>query len=160
LRFGRVVFDDGTVRDALRLIAERRPWPDAERKRRHAAKSLEFAGRVVETGDADGALVQVRTALSLVARAFLLSHGRFPMTRADLSRQMAELGELGFSGALQASIDGHPSLEELAGAVDEGAVVLGGLAEPVAGQGPGVRTYSADQRSAAALSRSVRQDPA
>ena len=136
LRFGRVVFDDGTVREALRLIAERRPWPDVERKRRHAAKSLEFAGRVVETGDEDGALVQVRTALSLVARAFLLSHGTFPMTRADLPRQMADLGELGFSGALQASIDGHPSLEELAGAVDEGAVVLGGLAEPVAGQGP------------------------
>src|SRR4051812_11563400 len=41
VRFGCVVFDDGTVREALRLIADRRPWPDVERKRRQAAKSLE-----------------------------------------------------------------------------------------------------------------------
>lgn len=80
LRFGRVVFDDGTLRAALRLLAEQRPWPDPERKCHQAARSLDLARRVVETGDEDGALVQVRTALSLAARAFLLSNGTFPMT--------------------------------------------------------------------------------
>lgn len=64
LRFGCVVFDDGTVRRALRLIVEHQPWPDVKRKRAHAAKSLDLARRFVSTGDQDGALVQVRTALS------------------------------------------------------------------------------------------------
>lgn len=79
LRFGRVIFDDGGLLDALRLVAERRSWPDVERKRRHARTSLAFARRVVESGDEDGALLQVRTAFSLVARAFLLARGVFPM---------------------------------------------------------------------------------
>jgi hypothetical protein len=130
LRFGCVLFDDGTLREALRLIADRRPWPDVERKRRHAAKSLELAGRVVETGDEDGALVQVRTALSLVARAFLLSRGTFPMTRADLPRQLAAAGCTSGSAALEASIEGHPSLEQLAVAVDEGRGLLAHLSAP------------------------------
>ncbi len=75
LRFGCIVFDEGTVRRALRLMAERQPWPNVERKRSHAAKSLELAHRFVATGDEDGALVQVRTALSLAARARLAQRG-------------------------------------------------------------------------------------
>lgn len=129
LRFGRVLFDDGALREALRLIAERRPWPDVNRKREHASKSLELAGRVVETGDEDGALVQVRTALSLVARAFLLSRTTFPLTRADLPGQLADAGRAGAAEALQASIDGHSSLSDLAAAVDEGRALLAEVRE-------------------------------
>ncbi|MEN3282725.1 MAG: hypothetical protein V7607_3865 [Solirubrobacteraceae bacterium] len=139
LRFGCVLSDDGTLREALRLIANRRPWPDVERKRRHAAKSLELAGRVVETGDDDGALVQVRTALSLTARAFLLSRGTFPMTRADLPGQLADAGCLSASAALEASIEGHPSLDQLAVAVDEGRGLLGQINEPSDRRRPSIR---------------------
>jgi hypothetical protein len=78
IRFGLLLFDDGTVLDAARLLLEEQPWPDFEREAEHAAKSLDLARRVVETGDADGGLIQVRTALSLAARAYLLSIGRFP----------------------------------------------------------------------------------
>jgi hypothetical protein len=92
IRFGRLLFDDGTVLQAARLIAEERPWPDVERKTEHAGKSLELARRVVETGDSDGALIQVRTALSLAARAHLLSIGQFPMSRAELPNQLAAAG--------------------------------------------------------------------
>jgi hypothetical protein len=124
LRFGRIVFDDGTLLAASRLMAERRPWPDVERKRAHAATSLELARRVVESGDQDGALVQVRTGLSLAARAYLLSKGEFPMSRAELPGQLLAAGETGAAQALQACIQGDPPLEFLHDAVFEGANLL------------------------------------
>jgi hypothetical protein len=124
LRFGRIVFDDGTLLEASRLMAERRPWPDVERKRAHAAKSLELARRVVDSGDQDGALIQVRTGLSLAARAYLLSTGEFPMSRAELPGQLLAAGEAGAAQALQACIQGAPPLEMLRDAVFEGASLL------------------------------------
>jgi hypothetical protein len=124
LRFGRIVFDDGTLLEALRLIAESRPWPGIERKRDHAAKSLKLARRVVESGDQDGALVQVRTGLSLAARAYLLSKGEFPMSRAELPDQLLAAGETAAAHALQACIEGDPPLDILGDAVVEGANLL------------------------------------
>jgi hypothetical protein len=117
LRFGRIVFDDGSLREALRLIDEARPWPDASRKRANALKSLNLTERIVETGDHDAAVVQVRTSLSLAARALLLGREVFPMSRAELPQQLADVGEGAAGEALQASIDGSPSLDELAAAV-------------------------------------------
>ncbi|MCP9490242.1 MAG: hypothetical protein MSC31_10250 [Solirubrobacteraceae bacterium MAG38_C4-C5] len=121
LRFGRIVFDDGALFKAIRLMAERRPWPDVERKRDHAAKSLDLARRVVESGDQDGALVQVRTGLSLAARAYLLSNSEFPMSRAELPGQLVAAGETEAAGALQACIQGDPPLAILGDAVVKGA---------------------------------------
>jgi hypothetical protein len=124
LRFGRIAFDDGTLLEAIRLMAEHRPWPDIERKRNHATKSLELARRVVESGDQDGALVQVRTGLSLAARAYLLSKGEFPMSRAELPGQLRGAGQTTAARALQACIRGDPPLEVLGAAVREGAGLL------------------------------------
>lgn len=124
LRFGCVVFDDGVVRRALRLISERQPWPDVDRKREHAARSLELAHRFVATGDDDGALVQVRTALSLASRARLLSDGIFPMSRAELPAQLRKIGFGRMAQSLGETIYGAPSLSELAEAVAEGQAML------------------------------------
>ena len=124
LRFGCVVFDDGTVRRALRLIAERQPWPDVGRKRAHAAKSLELARRFVRTGDQDGALVQVRTALSLAARARLLGAGIFPLSRAELPAQLQAIGCPEAAHDLAETIYTAPSLTELARAVRQGEQLI------------------------------------
>lgn len=129
LRFGRIVFDDGTIRAAIRLIAERRLWPDVERKCEHASKSLDLAERVIASGDEDAALLQVRTALSLAARAFLLSIRAFPLTRAELPGQLEGAGRTGPAKALAETIDGIPGLEELAVGVSHGR----GLIEETAG---------------------------
>ena len=125
LRYGCIVSDDGTLRRALRLIAERQLWPNAERKRDHATQSLELAERFVATGDEDGALGQVRTALSLAARARLLSAGEFPLSRAELPAQLHEMGSDPAARALAATIHAAPSLPELADAVDRGRELLG-----------------------------------
>lgn len=124
LRFGWVVFDNGVLQEAVRLIVEQRPWPDVERKRAHASKSMKLAVRFVESGDEDAALLQVRTALSLAARARLLAEGIFPLSRAELPRQLEEIGSPAAARALDATIYGSPSLIELAQAVKCGEVLL------------------------------------
>jgi len=124
LRFGAVVFDDGVLRRALGLIAERQPWPDVERKRANAEKSLALAGKFVDTGDQDGALVQVRTALSLAARARLLSAGRFPLARAELPAQLAAMGCTDAARGLTATIYESPPLTDLRAIVRRGEELL------------------------------------
>jgi hypothetical protein len=124
LRFGCIVFDAGVLRDALQLISERRLWPDVDRKMQRARKSLDIAGRFVETGDEDGALVQVRTALSLAARARLLSAGVFPLSRAELPAQLELLGLRDVAKALTATIYDVPTLGALRQGVLDGEEML------------------------------------
>lgn len=126
LRFGCVILDDGTVRRALRAIAERRPWPDAARKAAHATKSLELAARFVSTGDHDGSVVQVRTALSLTARAHLLRVGIFPLARAEIVDQLDAVGESRLARDLAHTIYDAPPLADLEAAVRRGAELLAG----------------------------------
>jgi hypothetical protein len=82
LRFGRVVFDEGIVRDSVRLIDEQHLWPDPARKEQQARKSLGIARAMVASGDHDAAVEQVRTALTLTARWRLLADQLFPLSRA------------------------------------------------------------------------------
>lgn len=124
IRFGLILVDDGTVLEAARLIAHERPWPDIARKAEQAEKSLNLARRVVETGDSDGALIQVRTALSLAARAYLLSIGDFPLSRAEIPDQLAAAGRNKAGAALEACISGEPSLEALMAAVSDGYALV------------------------------------
>jgi hypothetical protein len=119
LRFGLVVFDSGVVRQAHQLIAVSQQWPDWERKRKQAEKSVDLARRFVGTGDADGALEQVRTALTLAARAYLLANGDFPLSRAELPDQLSANGQPGAADALNATIFEALSLEALADAVSQ-----------------------------------------
>jgi hypothetical protein len=124
LRFGLVVFDHGSVRKAVEHVAERQLWPDAERKRIAAAKSIDLARRFVATGDGDAAVVQVRTALSLAARAYLLRRRIFPLSRAELPGQLGEVGRAEAGAALTRCIHESPSLRELDDAVKLGAGLM------------------------------------
>ena len=132
LRFGRVVFDDGVLRDAARLLVERRPWPNVHRKFTQAGRSVDLARRFVATGDEDGALVQVRTALLLAARARLLRAGVFPLSRAELPSQLRDVGLAGPADALEATIHEWPSLEELVVGVEQAELLLGGARDGAA----------------------------
>lgn len=124
MRFGLVVFDHGPVREATALIVEHGLWPDVERKRTHAAKSLDLARRFVATGDQDAAVAQVRTSLSLAARAHLLGRGTFPLSRAELPAQLREAGRVDAGAALTRCIYDMPQLVELDRAVTVGAALL------------------------------------
>jgi hypothetical protein len=113
LRFGRVVFDDGIIRESVRLVADQRLWPDPVRKEQQARKSMGIARAMVESGDHDAAVEQVRTALSLIARWRLLEDGRFPLARAELPAQLEELGHTRLAIDLDATIHDAPSLHQL-----------------------------------------------
>jgi hypothetical protein len=124
LRFGLVIFDRGPVRHAVSIIEREGLRPDPERKRAHATKSIELARRFLVTGDEDGALVQVRTALSLAARAYLLAIGVFPLSRTELPAQLREVGKDEAGDALAQTIEGAPTMEGLERGVEYGAALL------------------------------------
>lgn len=112
--YGRVLFDDGTVRAAAEYAAEHDTWPDPERKVRQTQRALPFAERLVESGDHGAALEQVRGVLSLTARWILLAHDVFPLARDELSDQVLDLGCFDLAAALDRSIHVLPQLDELA----------------------------------------------
>ncbi len=128
LRFGLVIFDDGVIRDAVREIVEHRLWPDPARKRQQAEKSLRIALAMVESGDHDAAIEQVRTALTLTARWHLLEHRLFPLSRGELPSQLQELGTADLATSLAGTIHGAPALAELARSVQSATELLDGLA--------------------------------
>ena len=114
LRFGRVIFDDGTVRDGMRRIADERLWPDVDRKEQQARRSLQTALEMVASEDRDAAIEQVRTALTLAARWRLLAVRQFPLSRAELPEQLTRLGHSEVATGLATTIYDGPSLPSLA----------------------------------------------
>jgi hypothetical protein len=113
LRFGCVVFDEGIVRETVRLIDEQSLWPDPARKKKQARKSLDIARAIVASGDHDAAVEQVRTALTLAARWRLLVDRRFPLSRAELPTQLEGLGYMTLATGLATTIHAAPTLDEL-----------------------------------------------
>jgi hypothetical protein len=114
LRFGLIVFDRGVIRQAVQVITEQRLWPDPSRKLEQAEKSLRIARAMVASGDQDAAIEQVRTALTLAARWYLLEHSQFPLSRSELPPQLQQLGASALAASLTATIHGAPALEQLA----------------------------------------------
>ena len=93
VRYGCVLFDTGVMREMTAHVASHVLWPDPERKLRQARRTLEFAEQLVESGDYAASLEQVRGALSLTARWWLLAHDVFPLARDELSEQLTGVGE-------------------------------------------------------------------
>jgi hypothetical protein len=124
LRFGLVVFDEGALKEAVWLIEAQDLWPDADRKRRQSEKSLSIARAMVESGDLDAAIEQVRTALTLTARWRLLESGQFPLSRGELAAQLQTVGLGDLGASLAATIHGAPTLIELMRSVEFGQTLL------------------------------------
>ncbi len=115
LRFGCVLHDDGVLRAAALELETTHRWPSADRKLGQARRLLRTASLVVDSGDEEAAIEQCRAVLTTTARWFLLARKTLPLSRAELPRQLAELGERRLADALEQTIYGGPSLEELRG---------------------------------------------
>ena len=113
VRHGCVLFDSGALREAAAEAAARDLWPDPERKLRQARRTLDFAERLLASGDRAAALEQVRGALSLTARWWLLAHDLFPLARAELPAQLIETDQPVLARALEATIHGRPDPDAL-----------------------------------------------
>jgi predicted nucleotidyltransferase len=118
--YGCVLFDSGVVRTAASDVGAHDLWPSAERKLGQARRALDFAARMVDSGDDDAALEQVREALSLIARWWLLAQDVFPLARDELSGQLSALGQPTLARGLHRSIHERLSLSELRAALASG----------------------------------------
>lgn len=63
-------------------------WPDWRPKADYAKKRINIAGQLLDTGDVDAASEEMMFAASHVARAVLLQHGQFPLSRMELASQL------------------------------------------------------------------------
>lgn len=114
LRHGCVLFDSGALREAAARAVDRDLWPDPERKLRQARHTLDFAERLLASGDRGAALEQVRGAVSLTARWWLLARDVFPLARAELPGQLCELNQFALARALATTIHERPDPTSLA----------------------------------------------
>jgi hypothetical protein len=119
--YGCVLFDSGVVHEAAKLVAATDGWPDPQRKLRQARSAIDFAGAMVTSGDHERAIEEVRTALSLAARWWLLSHDVFPLARDELSDQLQQTGAPALADGLRATIHGRPGVSQLLEAIGTAA---------------------------------------
>jgi hypothetical protein len=66
-------------------------WPDWRPKVDHARKRIVMSIDLLDVGDVDAASEEMMFAASHVARAVLLQHGRFPLSRMELPSQLEDL---------------------------------------------------------------------
>lgn len=124
LRYGCILHDSGTFRDALSWLAASRVMPTPERKLRQAQRMLPLVSRIVASGDLDAAQESVRAVLTTTARWLLLAERLFPLSRDELAGQLHSLGYIDLSAALHRSIHDEPQLDELAQAVRLASTVV------------------------------------
>ncbi len=63
-------------------------WPDWRAKVDYARKRISVARELLDIGDVDAASEELMFAVSHVARAVLLKHGQFPLSRMELPPQL------------------------------------------------------------------------
>ena len=89
LRFGIPIRDpDGWWAKQAKAELDNPHWPDWRAKVRYARKRMTMALELLEVGDTDAASEELMFAASHVARAVLLQHGVFPLSRPELPSQL------------------------------------------------------------------------
>lgn len=92
LRFG-VALAGRHAWDKLRKeLLSNPPWPKTTSQLKQARKKLNTARDLFEMGDLPAAEEEIRFALSHLARAELLNHQIFPLSRQELPLQLQEVG--------------------------------------------------------------------
>lgn len=125
LRHGCILFDSGALREAAVHAAEHDLWPDPERKLRQAKRALDFAERLAASGDYAALREQVRGALSLVARWWLLAHDVFPLARDELPGQLLQTRQIALARALASSIHDRPDTPALTASIAAARALTG-----------------------------------
>ena len=89
LRFGIPIRDpDGWWAKHVQAELDSPHWPDWRAKVRYARKRMTLALELLGVGDIDAASEELMFAASHVARALLLQHGVFPLSRPELPSQL------------------------------------------------------------------------
>ena len=105
LRFGIPISDpDGWWAKHVGAELDNPHWPDWRAKVCHARKRISVALELLEVGDVDAASEELMFAASHVARATLLQHGVFPLSRPELPSQLQTI-DPGLARLLELLID-------------------------------------------------------
>ena len=89
LRFGVPIRDpDGWWATHVGAELDNPHWPNWRIKVCHARKRISMAMELLEVGDVDAATEELMFAASHIARAALLRHGVFPLSRPELPSQL------------------------------------------------------------------------
>ncbi len=121
LRFGIPIRDPGGWW-AKQVAAELDDphWPDWQPKADYAKKRIAVSRELLDVGDIDAASEEMMFAASHVARAVLLKHGQFPLSRMELPSQLESIAT-DLAHLLDRLIHGDLDREELR----SGEILLG-----------------------------------
>ena len=107
LRLGVPLHDpDGWWAEQVATELHSPHWPDWRPKVEHARKRMRMASELLDTGDVDAASEEFLFAASHLARATLLRHGVFPLSRPELPSQI-DAADPGLARLLQRLIGGE-----------------------------------------------------
>jgi|GEM_PF-2759896 len=93
LRFGVPLAGRHSWDELREQLLSGAPWPEPASQLKQARKKLKTAHDLFEMGDLPAAEEELRFALSHLARAELLSHRIFPLSRQELPLQLQEAGD-------------------------------------------------------------------
>lgn len=113
LRCGCILYDNGPLRDGVRVITETGLWPDAQRKLEILDVHRTEVERLIQMGDESAAHEQLRAMLTTAARGLLLQARVFPLARKELPAQLERAGYSRPAQALRRMIHAAPQLDEL-----------------------------------------------
>lgn len=92
-------------------------WPDWRAKVEHARKRMRMAWELLNMGDVDASSEELLFAASHVARATLLKHGVFPLSRPELPSQL-EATDSSLARLLERLIEGDMDAVDLRSATE------------------------------------------
>lgn len=99
-RFG-IPVQPGPIWTRILQSPEAKNWPDWRQKIDHASRRLLLANELMALGDEAAATEELLYAVSHVARALLLKEDRFPLSRPEMVRQLADAGHRDLSTVLE-----------------------------------------------------------
>jgi predicted nucleotidyltransferase len=104
LRFGIPLVGKSTWKKLRSAYLPKAPWPNPDNKRRQASRKLEAAKILFEMGDVEAAAEETLLGLSHLARAQLLGHGVYPLSRPELPGQLERVHRIELAQALEGLI--------------------------------------------------------
>lgn len=101
VRYGQLLYDKSGFWAKLRDRLEHAKWPGWLDKIAHAKRRLAIGDKCLEMGDYDAAAEEYLFAATQLARAVLLRQRIYPLSRPELSEQLAGIGWADLASDLQ-----------------------------------------------------------
>ncbi len=113
LKFGKLLHDALGLWEVMQEEMKNAKWPDWRDKIGQARRRIRLAEQLLKLGDFDAAEEEFLLTATQIARARLLRHGIFPMSRPQLSDQLLTIGEADLASELEELSEGTSGEAEI-----------------------------------------------